>query len=201
VVDRAAAGCASQPCRPSCRAEQAARRRRPPRRRPHHRPPARSPRSAGQSFPTRPAWRPSRASCASRRSRCAPEEDRSHRASADLWQRIRQGFAIPDSTAPWWRSTPRTSPRAPNTCSASSTAAGVPLSHRRGDRKRGRRRSWRCCRWSRARSTPMAYSRAHASGLWQFHPGNRQALRAEAELVVDGRRDTRRLDQPRRSTT
>ncbi len=31
---------------------------------------------------------------------------------------------------------------------------------------------------------PYAYSRARASGLWQFIPGHRQPLWAEAGLVV-----------------
>ena len=44
---------------------------------------------------------------------------------------------------------------------------------------------------------PMAYSRAHASGLWQFIPSTGKTLRAAAELLVRRPARHRRLDQRR----
>ena len=113
----------------------------------------------------------------------------------DLWVRIREGFRLPDLDDPlvakweqWYSSRPglrRADGR---------SQPALPLLHRRSRSSSAECRSRsRCCRWSRARSTRSRCRSARASGIWQFMPVDRQALRAQAELLVrlPARRDRR----------
>ncbi|MHB8668218.1 MAG: transglycosylase SLT domain-containing protein [Burkholderiales bacterium] len=109
---------------------------------------------------------------------------------ADLWDRIRNGFAIPDISSPlvedrqiWYASQP----------------SYVKRMVERGKRylyyiveqleKRGMPTELALLPMVESAFNPMAYSRSHASGLWQFIPSTGKNYNLEQNLWYDGRRD------------
>jgi membrane-bound lytic murein transglycosylase D len=108
----------------------------------------------------------------------------------DLWQRIRQGFAMPDLGGPLVeRQTQR-------------FAANPEYLQRIFDRsrlylyyiveeleKRGMPTELALLPMVESAFNPMAYSRAHASGLWQFIPGTGKRYDLEQSWWYDERRD------------
>ena len=109
---------------------------------------------------------------------------------SDLWDRIRTGFAIPDISSPlvedrqiWYASQP----------------SYVKRMVERGKRylyyiveqleKRGMPTELALLPMVESAFNPMAYSRAHASGLWQFIPSTGKNYNLEQNSWYDGRRD------------
>jgi len=109
---------------------------------------------------------------------------------SDLWDRIRTGFAIPDISSPlvedrqiWYASHPDY----------------VKRMVERGKRylyyiveqleNRGMPTELALLPMVESAFNPMAYSRAHASGLWQFIPSTGKDYNLEQNSWYDGRRD------------
>jgi membrane-bound lytic murein transglycosylase D len=109
---------------------------------------------------------------------------------SDLWDRIRNGFAIPDISSPlveeqqiWYASHPEY----------------VKRMVERGKRylyyiveqleNRGMPTELALLPMVESAFNPMAYSRAHASGLWQFIPSTGKNYNLEQNSWYDGRRD------------
>lgn len=109
---------------------------------------------------------------------------------ADLWDRIRNGFAIPDISSPlvedrqiWYASQP----------------SYVKRMVERGKRylyyiveeleKRGMPTELALLPMVESAFNPMAYSRSHASGLWQFIPSTGKNYNLQQNSWYDGRRD------------
>src|SRR5882762_3920574 len=97
--------------------------------------------------------------------------DRTERP-ADLWQRIRQGFALPEYLQ-------RVFDR-----------SRLYLYHIVEEiEKRGLPTELALLPMVESAFNPMAYSRAHASGLWQFIPGTGRRFELKQNWWYDGRRD------------
>ncbi|MDW8468486.1 MAG: LysM peptidoglycan-binding domain-containing protein [Burkholderiales bacterium] len=120
-----------------------------------------------------------------------PTVDRTLRHD-DLWQRIRDGFAMPDLDGPLVREKDRLVPRAaglPAPACSSAVACTSTTSSRRSSAAACRPSSALSCPWSKARSTRWRNSRAHASGLWQFIPGTGKRYDLKQNWWYDARRD------------
>jgi membrane-bound lytic murein transglycosylase D len=111
-------------------------------------------------------------------------------APDDLWQRIRQGFAMPDLRSPIVKK------------KTAQFAANPEYLQRIFDRsrlylyyiveeveKRGLPTELALLPMVESAFNPMAYSRAHASGLWQFIPGTGKRYSLEQNWWYDERRD------------
>ena len=108
----------------------------------------------------------------------------------DLWQRIRQGFGMPDLSGPLVKR------------QTAQFAANPEYLQRIFDRsrlylyfivdeleKRGMPTELALLPMVESAFNPMAYSRAHASGLWQFIPGTGRRYDLEQSWWYDERRD------------
>jgi membrane-bound lytic murein transglycosylase D len=108
----------------------------------------------------------------------------------DLWDRIRTGFSIPDLSTPlvqdrqiWYASRP------------SYVKHMVERSKRylyyivEELEKRGMPTELALLPMVESAFNPMAYSRAHASGLWQFIPSTGKSYKLQQNSWYDGRRD------------
>jgi membrane-bound lytic murein transglycosylase D len=108
----------------------------------------------------------------------------------DLWQRIRGGFAIPDLNGPlvvqrqaWYTQRPE------------QIKIIVERSRRylfhivEALERRGMPTELALLPMVESAFNPMAYSRAHASGLWQFIPSTGRIYNLEQNWWYDGRRD------------
>jgi membrane-bound lytic murein transglycosylase D len=108
----------------------------------------------------------------------------------DLWQRIRGGFAMPDLTGPvvvqrqvWYTQRPE------------QIRIIVERSRRylfhivEELERRGMPTELALLPMVESAFNPMAYSRAHASGLWQFIPSTGRNYNLEQNWWYDGRRD------------
>jgi membrane-bound lytic murein transglycosylase D len=108
----------------------------------------------------------------------------------DVWQRVRQGFAMPDLDNALVRRKTR------------EYAANPEYLHRILDRsrlylyhivveieRRGLPTELALLPMVESAFNPMAYSRAHASGLWQFIPGTGKRFELEQSWWYDARRD------------
>jgi membrane-bound lytic murein transglycosylase D len=108
----------------------------------------------------------------------------------DLWQRIRQGFAMPNLRSPLVKK------------KVAQFAANPEYLQRIFDRsrlylyyivqeieKRGLPTELALLPMVESAFNPMAYSRAHASGLWQFIPGTGKRYSLEQSWWYDERRD------------
>ena len=113
-----------------------------------------------------------------------PRVDRTVRQD-DVWQRIRDGFAMPDLAGPlvaektaWYVARPEYLKRV-------FERSRRYLYHIVEEiEKRGLPTELALLPMVESSFNPMAYSRAHASGLWQFIPGTGKRYELDAELVV-----------------
>jgi membrane-bound lytic murein transglycosylase D len=118
-----------------------------------------------------------------------PRVDRTVRQD-DLWQRIRDGFAMPDLGGPivaektaWYAARPEYLKRV-------FERSRRYLYHIVEEiEKRGLPTELALLPMVESSFNPMAYSRAHASGLWQFIPGTGKRYELAQNWWYDGRRD------------
>ena len=88
-----------------------------------------------------------------------------------------------------------TTPRGPSTCSASFDRSRLYLFHIVDEiEKRGMPTELALLPMVESAFNPMAYSRAHASGLWQFIPGTGKRYELQQNWWYDGAARHRRLD-------
>jgi len=108
----------------------------------------------------------------------------------DLWQRIRDGFSMPDLAGPlvtekiaWYTARPEYLKRV-------FERSRRYLYHIVEEiEKRGLPTELALLPMVESSFNPMAYSRAHASGLWQFIPGTGKRYELAQNWWYDGRRD------------
>jgi membrane-bound lytic murein transglycosylase D len=108
----------------------------------------------------------------------------------DLWQRVRAGFSMPDLSGPlvaekvaWYTQRPEYLKRV-------FERSRRYLFHIVEEiEKRGLPTELALLPMVESSFNPMAYSRAHASGLWQFIPGTGRRYELEQNWWYDGRRD------------
>jgi membrane-bound lytic murein transglycosylase D len=108
----------------------------------------------------------------------------------DLWQRIRNGFAIPDLKGPLVKR--KTAEYAANSdyLQRILDRSRLYLYHIVEEiEKRGLPTELALLPMVESAFNPMAYSRAHASGLWQFIPGTGKRYDLEQNWWRDDRRD------------
>jgi peptidoglycan lytic transglycosylase D len=118
-----------------------------------------------------------------------PRIDRTVRQD-DVWQRIRDGFSMPDLAGPlvaektaWYVARPDYLKRV--------FERSRPYLYYIVDEieKRGLPTELALLPMVESSFNPMAYSRAHASGLWQFIPGTGKRYELAQNMWYDGRRD------------
>jgi membrane-bound lytic murein transglycosylase D len=108
----------------------------------------------------------------------------------DLWQRVRQGFAIPDLEGPLVREKMAYYGARPDYLQRVFDRSRLYLFHIVEElEKRGMPTELALLPMVESAFNPMAYSRAHASGLWQFIPGTGKRWELEQNWWYDGRRD------------
>jgi membrane-bound lytic murein transglycosylase D len=109
---------------------------------------------------------------------------------ADLWQRVRQGFAIPDLEGPLVREKMAYYMARPDYLQRVFDRSRLYLYHIVEElEKRGMPTELALLPMVESAFNPMAYSRAHASGLWQFIPGTGKRWELQQNWWYDGRRD------------
>jgi membrane-bound lytic murein transglycosylase D len=109
---------------------------------------------------------------------------------ADLWQRVRQGFAIPDVEGPLVREKMAYYAARPDYLQRVFDRSRLYLFHIVEElEKRGMPTELALLPMVESAFNPMAYSRAHASGLWQFIPGTGKRFELQQNWWYDGRRD------------
>ena len=108
----------------------------------------------------------------------------------DLWQRIRQGFAIPDIDSPLVQRQTAYYAARPEYLQRMFDRSRLYLFHIVEEiEKRGLPTELALLPMVESAFNPMAYSRAHASGLWQFIPGTGRRSDLKQNWWYDGRRD------------
>jgi len=108
----------------------------------------------------------------------------------DLWQRIRQGFAIPDLDNALVREKTAYYAARPEYLQRIFDRSKLYLYHIVDElEKRGMPTELALLPMIESAFNPMAYSRAHASGLWQFIPGTGKRWELQQNWWYDGRRD------------
>jgi len=118
-----------------------------------------------------------------------PRIDRTARVD-DVWQRIRDGFAIPDLDNALVREKTRYYAARPEYMQRIVDRSRLYLYHIVEEiEKRGMPTELALLPMVESAFNPMAYSRAHASGLWQFIPGTGRRFELEQNWWYDGRRD------------
>ncbi|HYN14122.1 MAG TPA: transglycosylase SLT domain-containing protein [Burkholderiales bacterium] len=111
-------------------------------------------------------------------------------APEDLWQRIRHGFAIPDLKGPLVRRKTAEYAAGPEYLQRILDRSRLYLFHIVEEiEKRGLPTELALLPMVESAFNPMAYSRAHASGLWQFIPGTGKRYDLKQNWWYDGRRD------------
>jgi membrane-bound lytic murein transglycosylase D len=109
---------------------------------------------------------------------------------ADLWQRVRNGFAIPDIESPLVREKMAYYAARPDYLQRVFDRSRLYLYHIVEElEKRGLPTELALLPMVESAFNPMAYSRAHASGLWQFIPGTGKRWELQQNWWYDGRRD------------
>jgi membrane-bound lytic murein transglycosylase D len=109
---------------------------------------------------------------------------------ADLWQRVRQGFAVPDIEGPLVREKMAYYMARPDYLQRVFDRSRLYLYHIVEElEKRGMPTEIALLPMVESAFNPMAYSRAHASGLWQFIPGTGKRWELQQNWWYDGRRD------------
>ena len=108
----------------------------------------------------------------------------------DLWQRIRQGFAIPDIDSPLVQRQTAYYAARPEYLQRMFDRSRLYLFHIVEEiEKRGLPTELALLPMVESAFNPMAYSRSHASGLWQFIPGTGRRYDLKQNWWYDGRRD------------
>ena len=108
----------------------------------------------------------------------------------DVWQRIRHGFAIPDLDSALVSEKTRYYAARPDYLQRIFDRSRLYLYHIVEEiEKRGLPTELALLPMVESAFNPMAYSRAHASGLWQFIPGTGRRFELEQNWWYDGRRD------------
>ncbi|MGQ0511471.1 MAG: transglycosylase SLT domain-containing protein [Betaproteobacteria bacterium] len=115
--------------------------------------------------------------------------DRTLRAD-DLWQRIRDGFAMADLDSPLVREKIAWYVARPDYLKRVFDRSRLYLYHIVEEiERRGLPTELALLPMVESSFNPMAYSRAHASGLWQFIPGTGKRYDLKQNWWYDGRRD------------
>jgi membrane-bound lytic murein transglycosylase D len=108
----------------------------------------------------------------------------------DLWQRMRQGFAMPDLDNALVREKMAYYAARPEYLQRIFDRSRMYLYHIVEElEKRGMPTELALLPMVESAFNPMAYSRAHASGLWQFIPGTGKRFELQQNWWYDGRRD------------
>jgi membrane-bound lytic murein transglycosylase D len=108
----------------------------------------------------------------------------------DLWSRIRKGFAIPDLSNSLVRQKTKQYVARPEYLQRILDRSKLYLYHIVEEiEKRGLPTELALLPMVESAFNPMAYSRAHASGIWQFVPGTGKRFELEQNSWYDGRRD------------
>jgi membrane-bound lytic murein transglycosylase D len=108
----------------------------------------------------------------------------------DVWQRIRNGFAVPDLDSALVREKTRYYVARPDYLQRIVDRSRLYLYHIVEEiEKRGMPTELALLPMVESAFNPMAYSRAHASGLWQFIPGTGKRFELEQNWWYDARRD------------
>ena len=108
----------------------------------------------------------------------------------DLWQRIRGGFAMPDLTGPLVVQRQAWYTQRPEQIRIIVERSRRYLFHIVEElERRGMPTELALLPMVESAFNPMAYSRAHASGLWQFIPSTGRNHNLEQNWWYDGRRD------------
>jgi membrane-bound lytic murein transglycosylase D len=111
-------------------------------------------------------------------------------APDDLWQRMRQGFAMPDLDDALVREKTAYYAARPEYLQRIFDRSRMYLFHIVEElEKRGMPTELALLPMVESAFNPMAYSRAHASGLWQFIPGTGKRFELQQNWWYDGRRD------------
>jgi membrane-bound lytic murein transglycosylase D len=123
------------------------------------------------------------------RPRALPSIDRTAPVD-DVWQRIRHGFAMPDLDNALVREKIRYYAARPDYLQRIFDRSRLYLYHIVEEiEKRGLPTEIALLPMVESAFNPMAYSRAHASGIWQFIPGTGTRFELEQNWWYDGRRD------------
>jgi len=110
--------------------------------------------------------------------------------TTDLWLRIRKGFAISDLEGKLVKQKTAQYAASPEYLGRIIGRSKLYLYHIVGEiEKRGLPTELALLPMVESAFNPMAYSRAHASGLWQFIPGTGKRFELEQNSFYDGRRD------------
>ena len=110
--------------------------------------------------------------------------------AGDLWLRIRAGFAIDDLKGPLVRQKTKQYAARPEYLQRILERSKLYLYHIVEEiEKRGMPTELALLPMVESAFNPMAYSRAHASGIWQFIPGTGKRFELEQNTWYDGRRD------------
>jgi membrane-bound lytic murein transglycosylase D len=111
-------------------------------------------------------------------------------APDDVWQRIREGFAMPDLDNAVVREKTAYYAARPEYLQRIFDRSRIYLYHIVEElEKRGLPTELALLPMVESAFNPMAYSRAHASGLWQFIPGTGRRFELQQNWWYDGRRD------------
>ena len=110
--------------------------------------------------------------------------------AGDLWQRIRGGFAMPDLKGKLVTTKTKQYAARPEYLQRVFERSKLYLYHIVEEiEKRGLPTELALLPMVESSFNPMAYSRAHASGIWQFIPGTGKRFELEQNTWYDGRRD------------
>jgi membrane-bound lytic murein transglycosylase D len=108
----------------------------------------------------------------------------------DIWQRIRQGFAMPNLDNVLVRRKTKEYAREHEYLQRMFDRSRMYLFHIVEEiEKRGLPMELALLPMVESAFNPMAYSRAHASGIWQFIPGTGKRFDLKQDYWYDGRRD------------
>jgi membrane-bound lytic murein transglycosylase D len=108
----------------------------------------------------------------------------------DLWQRVRKGFAMPDLDSDLVRKQMAYYAARPDYLQRMFDRSRIYLYHIVEElEKRNLPTELALLPMVESAFNPMAYSRAHASGLWQFIPGTGRRFELQQNWWYDGRRD------------
>jgi len=111
-------------------------------------------------------------------------------APDDLWQRIRDGFAVPNIGGPLVEEKTSYFLARPEYLQRIFDRSKLYLYHIVDQlEKRGMPTELALLPMVESAFNPMAYSRSHASGLWQFIPGTGRRFELKQNWWYDGRRD------------
>jgi membrane-bound lytic murein transglycosylase D len=111
-------------------------------------------------------------------------------AVEDLWERVRKGFRMPDLDNRYVRQQAAYYARNPDYLQRMFDRSRLYLYHIVGEiERRGLPTELALLPMVESAFNPMAYSRAHASGLWQFIPGTGRRFELDQNWWYDERRD------------